>query len=162
MVTKELNNGRVEISTDAAHVIRKIGDSNPTDVRRRRIAADEIDQWEEVAVEDMRPYSDEQYNAKVAELVAERYSLTEENAITRKLLNKLLHPEAATLDETGDDTELPREVAQFEAYNAYVESCKLRAKDAALYVETESDESDNSDGSDAVDELSSEEGGSDE
>lgn len=162
METRHLSNGRVEIWTDAAHVIRKKGDSNPTDVRRRRVSADELDQWEEVAVEDMRPYSDEQYNAKVAELVAERYSLTEENAITRKLLFKLLHPEASTLDESGEDTELPKEVAQFEAYNAYVESCKLRAKDAALYVETESDESDISDESDVVDELSSEEGVGDE
>ncbi len=163
METKHLSNGRVEISTDVAHVIRKIGDSNPTDVRRRRVSADEIDQWEEVAVEDMRPYSDEQYNAKVAELVAERYPLTEENAITRKLLFKLLHPEASTIDESGEDTELPKEVAQFEAYNAYVEDCKLRAKNPELYVEAEeSDESDNSDLADVVDELSSEEGGSDE
>ena len=163
MVTKELNNGRVEISTDAAHVIRKKGDNNPTDVRRRRVAADELDQWEEVAVEDMRPYSDEQYNAKVSELVAERYPLTEENAITRKLLFKLLHPEAATLDESGEDTELPKEVAQFEAYNAYVENCKLRAKNPELYVESEeSDRSDISDLADVVDELSSEEGVGDE
>lgn len=163
MEIKQLNNGRIEISTDGAHVIRKIGDSNPTDVRRRRIAADELDRWEEVAVDDMRPYSDEQYNVMVAELVAERYPLTEENAITRKLLFKLLHPEASTLDESGEDTELPKEVAQFEAYNTYVEECKLRAKNTELYVEAEqSDESDISDESDVVDELSSEEGVGDE
>lgn len=163
METKEVFGGRIEISTDAAHALRKIGDRNPTDVRRRRVAADEIDQWEEVAVEDMRPYSDEQYNAKVAALVAERYPLTEENAITRKLLFKLLHPEASTLDESGTDTELPKEVAQFEAYNAYVEECKLRAKNPELYVEAEeSDGSDISDLADVVDELSSEEGVGDE
>lgn len=137
METKQLNNGKVEIWTDADHVIRKKGDNNPTQIRRRRIDAAELGKWEEVAVADMRPYSDEQYNDKVAELVAERYPMAEENAITRKLLNKLLHPEAATLDETGSDTELPKEVAQFEVYNAYVEDCKLRAKDPALYADPE-------------------------
>lgn len=163
METRNLSNGRVEIWTDAAHVIRKIGDSNPTDVRRRRVSADELDQWEEVAVEDMRPYSDEQYNAKVAALVAERYPLTEENAITRKLLFKLLHPEASTLDESGTDTELPKEVAQFEAYNIYVEDCKLRAKNPELYVEAEeSDGSGISDESDEREATSSEEGVGDE
>lgn len=134
METKQLSNGRIEISTDSAHVIRKKGDNNPTQIRRRRVNADELSDWEEVAVADMRPYSDEQYNDKVAELVAERYPMAEENAITRKLLNKLLHPDVATLDESGTDTELPKEVAQFEAYNAYVEDCKVRAKDPELYV----------------------------
>lgn len=137
METKQLSNGRVEISTDADHVIRKKGDNNPTQIRRRRIDAADIDEWEEVAVADMRPYSDEQYNDKVAELVAERYPMAEENAITRKLLNKLLHPDVATLDESGTDTELPKEVAQFEAYNAYVEDCKRRAKDPELYAAPE-------------------------
>lgn len=134
MEIKQLSNGRVEISTDSAHVIRKKGDNDPTEIRRRRINADELDQWEEVAVEDLLPYTTAEYNAKVDALVKERYTQSEENAITRKLLNTLLHPEAATLAETGEaDGALPKEVAQFEAYNAYVEQCKLRAKAPALY-----------------------------
>lgn len=137
METKQLSNGRVEISTDADHVIRRKGDTAPTEIRRLTIEAENLGQWEEVAIADMRPYSDEQYNDKVAELVAERYPMAEENAITRKLLNKLLHPESATLDESGTDKELPKEVAQFEVYNAYVEDCKARAKDPALYVAPE-------------------------
>lgn len=145
METKQLSNGRVEISTDADHIIRKKGDTAPTEIRRLTVKAEKLGQWEEVAIADMRPYSDEQYNDKVAELVAERYPMAEENAITRKLLNKLLHPEAATLDGQGTDTELPKEVAQFEAYNAYVEDCKLRAKDPELYVEPTPDEVDESD-----------------
>lgn len=140
METKQLSGGKVEIWADADHVIRKKGDNNPTQIRRRRVNADELSQWEEVAIADMRPYSDEQYNEKVAELVAQRYPMSEENAITRKLLNKLLHPETATLDETGSDMELPKEVAQFEAYNAYVEDCKARAKDPELYVAPETEE----------------------
>lgn len=134
MKTKQLSNGKVEIWTDADHIIRKKGDNNPTEIRRRRIDATDIDNWEEVAIADMRPYSDEQYNDKVAELVAERYPMAEENAITRKLLNKLLHPESATLD---DENAIAKEVAQFEAYNAYVEDCKARAKDPELYAAPE-------------------------
>ena len=134
MKTKQLSNGKVEIWTDADHIIRKKGDNNPTEIRRRRIDATDIDNWEEVAIADMRPYSDEQYNDKVAELVAERYPMAEENAITRKLLNKLLHSESATLD---DENAIAKEVAQFEAYNAYVEDCKRRAKDPELYAAPE-------------------------
>lgn len=138
MEIKQLSNGRVEISTDSAHVIRKKGDKDPTGIRRRRVNADELDQWEEVAVEDLPPYTTDEYDAKVDALVKERYAQSEENAIMRKLLNALLHPEAATLAETDDaDDALPKEIAQFEAYNAYVEDCKLRAKDPALYVREE-------------------------
>lgn len=135
MKTKQLSNGRVEISTDAEHVIRRKGDTAPTEIRRLTVKAENLGKWEEVAITDMRPYSDEQYNDKVAELVAERYPMAEENAITRKLLNKLLHPDVATLD---DENAIAKEVAQFEAYNAYVEDCKARAKDPELYAATES------------------------
>ena len=112
MVTKELNNGRVEISTDGAHVIRKIGDSNPTDVRRRRIAADEIDQWEEITVEEAEEElraaeNDERYRRMVSDGIRRRYDLDAELAILRQRDDK---PE------------------EFAAYSAYAEECKAVAK----------------------------------
>ena len=112
MVTKELNNGRVEISTDGAHVIRKIGDSNPTDVRRRRIAADEIDQWEEITVEEAEEElraaeNDERYRRMVSDGIRRRYDLDAELAILRQRDDK---PE------------------EFAAYSAYAAECKAVAK----------------------------------
>lgn len=112
MVTKELNNGRVEISTDGAHVIRKIGDSNPTDVRRRRIAADEIDQWEEITVEEAEnakrsAEAEECYRRMVSDGIRRRYDLDAELAILRQRDTK---PE------------------EFAAYSAYAEECKAVAK----------------------------------
>lgn len=77
-------------------------------------------------------YSKEEYDAKVAQLVRERYSADEEFALQRKMIATLLHPEAATLDESGEDT-TPAEVREFEAYNAFVEDCKARATDPDLY-----------------------------
>lgn len=137
MVTKELNNGRVEISTDAAHVIRKIGDSNPTDVRRRRVAADEIDSWEEITVEEAErakrsAASEEHYRRMVSERLRSRYDLDAELAILRQRDTK---PE------------------EFAAYSAYAEQCKAVAK---AEINAESDEPDESEA------TSSEEGVGDE
>lgn len=137
MVTKELNNGRVEISTDAAHVIRKIGDSNPTDVRRRRVAADELDQWEEITVEEAErakrlAENEAHYRSMVSARIRSRYDLDAELAILRQRDTK---PE------------------EFAAYSAYAEQCKAVAK---AEINAESDESDESEA------TSSEEGVGDE
>lgn len=122
MGIKQLNNGRVEISTDAAHVIRKKGDKDPTDIRRRRINADEIDQWEEVTVEDQPPYSQSEYDAKVAELIHERYSADRETSLINNMLD-------------GEPTE--EHAAEYREYQRFRAECKLRAKDPALYVREE-------------------------
>lgn len=121
MEIKELNNGRVEISTDGAHVIRKIGDSNPTDVRRRRVAADELDQWEEVTVEEAESAkrsaeNEAHYRSKVNERIRRRYDLAAELAILRQRYSK---PE------------------EFAAYSAYAEECKAAAR---AEVNAESDD----------------------
>lgn len=121
METKHLSNGRVEISTDVAHVIRKIGDSNPTDVRRRRIAADEIDQWEEITVEEAESVrrsaaSEEHYRRMVSARIRSRYDLDAELAILRQRYSK---PE------------------EFASYSAYAEECKAAVK---AEINTESDD----------------------
>lgn len=119
MKTKQLSSGRVEIWTDTDYVIRRKGDNNPTQIRRRRINAADIDQWEEVAVADMRPYSDEQYNAKVSELIHQRYDADKETS----LINNML-----------EDNPTEEHIAEYREYQAFRAECKLRAKDPELYI----------------------------
>lgn len=119
METRHLSNGRVEIWTDDAHVIRKKGDSAPTGIRRRQIKATELDNWEEVTVEEAeassrRAETEERYRRRVTERIRERYDLDAELAIQRQRDTK------------------PEEFAQF---NAYAEECKaaVRAEINAQY-----------------------------
>lgn len=121
METKEVFGGRIEISTDAAHVIRKKGDNNPTDVRRRRVSADELDQWEEITVEEAESAkrsaeNEAHYRSKVNERIRRRYDLDAELAILRQRDSK---PE------------------EFAAYSAYAEECKAVAK---AEIDAESDD----------------------
>lgn len=106
METKQLSGGKVEIWTDAAHVIRKIGDNTPTQIRRRRVNVSELDEWEEVAAEAVPQYSHEEYCREVERLIALRYSHGREIEVNRERESK---PE------------------RFAEYMAYVEQCKVEA-----------------------------------
>lgn len=88
-----------------------------------------IDDYEEVA--EIPPYTKDEYDKKVAELVRERYSADEEFAIQRKMINANASPE--TLHNNA--------ISEYQAYNAYVEECKERAKDAELYKTLEDNSS---------------------
>lgn len=106
METKQLSGGKVEIWTDAAHVIRKIGDNTPTQIRRRRVNVSELDEWEEVAVDALPAYSREEYCREVERLIALRYSHGREIEVNRERESK---PE------------------RFAEYMAYVDQCKVVA-----------------------------------
>lgn len=82
------------------------------------------DDYEEVAE---RPaYTKAEYDAKVAEMVRERYSESEEFALQRKMLNAMLNPEPMTLEKDGEAQE-PKAVSEYREYNEYVERCKVDA-----------------------------------
>lgn len=112
METKQLNNGKVEIWTDTEHIIRKKGDNNPTQIRRRRVNADELSQWEEITVEEAEnakrsAEAEERYRRIVTERIRRRYDLDAELAILRQRDTK------------------PEEFAE---YSGYAEQCKAEAK----------------------------------
>ena len=132
METKQLNNGKVEIWTDTEHIIRKKGNNNPTQIRRRRVNADELSQWEEITVEEAESAkrsaeAEERYRRIVTERIRRRYDLDAELAILRQRDTK------------------PEEFAE---YSGYAEQCKAEAR---ADVDAQSDVPD-----------VSEEGGSDE
>lgn len=83
-----------------------------------------VEDYEEL---DEKPaYTKEQYDAKVSELIRERYSQDEENAIKSKVL-------ASILPNTLSEETNAKHMEQFAEFNAYREECKERAKDPELY-----------------------------
>lgn len=98
------------LDTDAGHILHKIGSDDYTPIRHT--IAKDPDAWEEIAVADIPPYTEEEYKAKVKELVHERYSLDDEIA----LINNI----------TAGVTE--KRQSEYAAYQEYREECKRRAK----------------------------------
>lgn len=85
------------------------------------------DDFEEL---DERPaYTKEQYDEKVAELIRERYTASEEFALQRKMIN------ASNTSAPLSDEKSLKAISEYDAYNLFVEECKERAKDPALYID---------------------------
>lgn len=93
---------------------------------KRSIAlpSDTVENFEEVAK--LPLYTKEQYDAKVTELIRERYTQDEENAIKSKVLASML---PNTLSEETNE----KHMEQFAEFNAYREECKIKAKNPDLY-----------------------------
>lgn len=130
-----LSDGFVSLRAEEGYKLRKVNYTDPhSDIRQTTIPVEEAVLWEEVAVEDMPPYTKAQYDEKVAQLVRARYSESEEFAIQRKMLNVMLNPEPMLLDTDADGTEATttsdKAVEEYNAYNAYVEQCKADAPQA--------------------------------
>lgn len=88
-------------------------------------AADDLSQFEEV--DEAPAFTKYQYDEKVAELVRQKYSESEEFAIQRKAINAAFSPSTIS-----DDSSVMTEYAE---YNSYVEECKVEAKNPELYKE---------------------------
>ena len=83
------------------------------------LPSETMEMYEEVA--EKPAYTKDQYDAKVAELVREKYTESEEFALQRKAINAAFSPSVVS---TGSAA-----MEEYQAYNAYVEDCKLRAKE---------------------------------
>lgn len=126
MIQTDKENGFVELTvSDKANILHRVGSAEYPEIRRTTVRAEDASAWEEI---EQPAFTKAEYDAKVAELIRERYTADEEFALHRKMLNAMLHPEAVTLDENGADT-VPVEVREFETYNAYVGECKAEAKE---------------------------------
>lgn len=136
MTTKELSSGLVMIAASEGCVLRKKGSDPHSSIRQTTVKAADLADWEEVEASEVPPYTKEEYDAKVSEMVRERYSANEEFALQRKMIDALLNPAAMTLDE-NDQPSTPGVIDEFNSYNTYVEQCKTRAKDPELYTWTD-------------------------
>ena len=108
------------VSTDDNHILHFKGSDNYNPIRKLTTANPE--DWEEIAIEDIPPYTIAEYNAKVAELIHERYDSDKEMS----LINNMMEAEPTEAHK-----------AEYRAYQAYRAECKLKAKDPSLYVKAE-------------------------
>lgn len=93
------------------------------------LPSDTIDMYEEVA--EKPAYTKEQYDNKVAELVRKRYTESEEFAIQRKAINAAFSPSVASANSSA--------LKEYQAYNSYIDECKVEAKNPDLYQSEKDD-----------------------
>lgn len=105
-------NGLWAIDTDAEHILHRVGSDDYSEIRHAMVK--NPDEWEEIAVADIPPYTKAQYDAEVERLIAERYSHGKEIEVNRE-----------------HDTKPDR----FAQYLAYIEKCKVRAKEILAEME---------------------------
>ena len=122
--------GLWQLDTDHGHILHRKGSDDYTEIRH--ITVKDPDTWEEIAVTDIPLYTKAEYDAKVAELVREKYTADEEFALQRKMLNAIMSPDTISADGSAS-----KALEEYQAYNTYVQECKQRAKDPKLYAKDE-------------------------
>ena len=100
------------LDTDAAHIIHRIGSDDYTPIRHTTVKAADLDRWEELAVEDIPPYTKAEYDAKVAELIHARYDADRETS----LINNML-----------EDSPTEAHKAEYREYQLFRARCKADA-----------------------------------
>lgn len=130
MYIQKKSNNMVEITAEGENILHRIGSENYPEIRR--IITPNPAEWEEIAVTDIPLYTKAEYDAKVAELVREKYTADEEFALQRKMLNVIMSPDTISADGSAS-----KALEEYQAYNTYVQECKARAKDASLYTKDE-------------------------
>lgn len=98
------------IITDSEHILHRKGSDDYTTIRKAITANPE--DWEEIAIEDIPPYTNAQYAAKVSELIHQKYSLDDEIALRANL----------------EDDPTEKRTNEFAEYLAFRKQCKEEAK----------------------------------
>ena len=98
------------ISTDNTHILHHKGSDDYTTIRKAITVNPE--DWEEIAIEDIPPYTNAQYAAKVSELIHQKYSLDDEIALRANL----------------EDDPTEKRTNEFAEYLAFRKQCKEEAK----------------------------------
>lgn len=98
------------VSTDNNHILHFKGSDNYNPIRKLTTANPE--DWEEIEIGDIPPYTNAEYAAKVSELIHQKYSLDDEIALYANLKD--------------DPTE--KRTNEFAEYLAFRKQCKEDAK----------------------------------
>lgn len=98
------------ISTDNTHILHRKGSDDYATIRKAITSNPE--DWEEIAIEDIPPYTNAQYAAKVSELIHQKYSLDDEIALRANL----------------EDDPTEKRTNEFAEYLAFRKQCKEEAK----------------------------------
>lgn len=113
-----------QIYSDEGKYVHRLG-TETYFKRSTALPTDTADNFEEVDA--LPTFSKDEYDAKVAELIRQRYTANKEFAIQRKMIN------ATNADVPVSDVQFTKAVSEYETYNNYVEECKVRAKNPDLY-----------------------------
>lgn len=113
MTVTEKNGNLVSIDTDAGHILHRKGSGDYTQIRHITVPAGTAGDWEEIAVADIPPYTEDEYDAKVEELIRMRYSVSQEFA----LINNIMANATTKRQE------------EYDAYQEYRELCKRQARE---------------------------------
>lgn len=116
-----------QVFSDSGKFVHRIG-SDVYFHRSTVLPSDSVEDFEEA--DEPPAFTKAQYDEKVAQLVRERYSESEEFAIQRKYLNAMAKgkPEGA-----AEFAEVFPVLAEYNTYNLYVEWCKEEANNPELY-----------------------------
>lgn len=138
---KPLPNGHREVVATEGVVCRRGCQPSPDIHRMGMLPSDTIDDFEEVL--EVPAFTKAQYDEKVAQLVRQKYSESEEFAIQRKYINTLggvgsvevaAHiGEVAGVEGVTHLDGVSAAIAEYVEYNDYVEKCKEDAKNPELY-----------------------------
>ena len=138
MTTKQITQTIVSITAEkgCCLVRRDTPLAEASELTSAAVKADCIDDWAEVpltAVQHAKAEAEriKRYEARVVELIRERYTADDETAILRKYL---------AIGGTPGTDEANKIIEEFELYNAYAEQCKAEAKLKALDHEGKEEE----------------------
>ena len=98
------------VSTDNNHILHFKGSDNYNTIRK--LTTSNPEDWEEIAIEDIPPYTNAEYAAKVSELIHQKYSLDDEIALRANL----------------EDDPTEKRKNEFAEYLAFRKQCKEEAK----------------------------------
>lgn len=134
MTQTETIAGLVSLTADPGMALHREGtESYHSEIT---VPKEEVSLYTEVDRSVIPAFTKAQYDAKVAELVRERYSESEEFAIQRKYLNFLAKGKPEGPEELA---EVYPALAEYIAYNDFVEACKEDAKNPDLYKPLEAE-----------------------
>ena len=114
MNIRNINENLIEIIADSNHIIHRKGQDSYPEITKAAIRLDDLENWEEVSIEDIPPYTQVEYKEEIIKLIRERYDQDDEFAILRKIAQS----------PTNE-----RYINEYNEYNSFVEGCKTKAKE---------------------------------
>ena len=114
MNIRNINENLIEIIADSNHIIHRKGQDSYPEITKAAIRLDDLENWEEVSIEDIPPYTQIEYKEEIIKLIRERYDQDDEFAILRKIAQS----------PTNE-----RYINEYNEYNSFVEDCKTKAKE---------------------------------
>lgn len=126
MIQTKITDKLYRLQADEGKVITLKGNRYFTNITDRHVLVNDLDKYEEVSKEDILPYTKEEYDEKVKELIRQHYDVDQEFEVLHDTLNSLMTP--APMSEDSSDAVLEK----YAEYDAYVKRCKIKAKELLI------------------------------